>query len=360
MQNNVNNNVNSEINNLNIKKTFKEKININALMTGFFALLAGFLSALVMSGFSFSSEIFKQPNFYISTIINFGIMMFTFNFVKELTVKKLKLEKNNDYYIVKQREERYIKQIRDNHLEGLVEEEVKKINEERRISAANSILSEITYGLTYNDIIDLDNPLNIAVNNKMFILFCDKRDLNRKKREKLRENINKVINGKFKYQEVKVKEILNDISAAKEFADVYSVDEKLLSLKESKNKSLMFLLSTSLINAVIWQGVTVAFWISLLAQATLILTTTISASIVANQRISILLMVSNTKCGLLNETLQENKIKAFKEKQKRKQEELEKERLKALELLMVEEQIDEEITENPNIVNHIIQELQTN
>ena len=30
------------------------------------------------------------PNFYISTIINFGIMMFTFNFVKELTIKKIK------------------------------------------------------------------------------------------------------------------------------------------------------------------------------------------------------------------------------------------------------------------------------
>ena len=50
---------------------------------------------------------------------------------------------------------------------------------------------------------------------------------------------------------------------------------------------------------------TVAFWISLLAQANInTQQTTISASIVANQRISILLMVSNTKCGLLNETLQ--------------------------------------------------------
>jgi Spy/CpxP family protein refolding chaperone len=71
-------------------------------------------------------------------------------------------------------------------------------------------------------------------------------------------------------------------------------------------------------------------------------------------------MVSNAKCGFLNEALQDDKIRNFKEKEKRKQEELEKERLKALELLMVEEQIDEEITENPNIVNHIIQELQTN
>lgn len=355
-----NNNINSQINDLNVKKQFKDKINIDALFTAVFALFAGLFSALVMSGFSFSSDIFKQVSFYISSAISFGIMMFTFSFVKALTVKKLKLTKDNEYHNIKQRENRYIKQVRDEHLEGLIEEKVAEVNEERRIKAANLLLGNITYGLTYKNINNLDDPFNIAINKKLFVEFCNKRDLDNKKRKALREAINKVINGKFKYQEVRVKEILNDISAAREYADVYSVDEKLLSLQETKRKSLFFIISTLLVNAIVWQGITPAFWISLLTQATLILTTTISASIVANQRISILSMVSNAKCGFLNEALQDDKIRNFKEKEKRKQEELEKERLKALELLMVEEQIDEEITENPNIVNHIIQELQTN
>jgi hypothetical protein len=47
-------------------------------------------------------------------------------------------------------------------------------------------------------------------------------------------------------------------------------------------------------------------------------------------------MVSNTKCGLLNETLQENKIKAFKEKQKKALEEEERLRQKELESLKLE------------------------
>lgn len=340
------NNITSQTNNLNIKKTFKEKINFDAIFTGLFALVAVLFSSFVMSGFSFNSEIFTDVSFYISTIISFGIMMFTYSFVKAITVKKLKLAKDTDYYTVKQREQAFIKKVRDNHLEGLVEEKIHKVNEQRRIAAANSLLSQITYGLTYGDIIDLDNFNNIAINKKNFNEFCDKRDLDKKKRIALRLAINNVINGKFEYSEIKVKEILNDISVDKQFADVYSVDEIKLNLKETKRKSIIFLISTAITNAIIWDGISQAFWLSLLTQGMLILTSTISATMIANQRIATLSMVANNKCGLLNETLQDDKIRIYKEKIKfqTEQEELERKRIEQniIETKIMVNEIDKE------------------
>ena len=127
---------------------------------------------------------------------------------------------------------------------------------------------------------------------KNFNEFCDKRDLDKKKRIALRLAINNVINGKFEYSEIKVKEILNDISVDKQFADVYSVDEIKLNLKETKRKSIIFLISTAITNAIIWDGISQAFWLSLLTQGMLILTSTISATMIANQRIATLSMVA--------------------------------------------------------------------
>jgi CBS-domain-containing membrane protein len=47
------------------------------------AIIVGFiLAAIIVSGFEFSSTIFKDPAFYISSAISFAVMMMTFQSAK--------------------------------------------------------------------------------------------------------------------------------------------------------------------------------------------------------------------------------------------------------------------------------------
>ena len=107
-------------------------------------------------------------------------MMYTFNFVKRVVVASKKNDKVGDYYKAKEREERMIKHIRDNHLENEVERIVNIENESNRKAAAQAVLDKVTYGLSIDLIEDLDNKDNPAVNQEKFYDFVNKRDLSKR------------------------------------------------------------------------------------------------------------------------------------------------------------------------------------
>ena len=72
------------------------------------------------------------------------------------------------------------------------------------------------------------------------------------------------------------------------------VNESKLDLSENRRKAMIFIISTAVTNALVWSGLSEKFWASLLGQLTLIMSSIISAYMVATKRVDTLTPVSYT------------------------------------------------------------------
>jgi len=322
MNKNIKNTITSQVNDLNIK-SLKKSLNVEAAITGLFALVASILSAFVASGFKFTWEVFYDEKFYIQTAINFLIMMFSYSFVKTIVIRREKTT-NPKYTEVKGKEYEFVKFVRDNFLEEVIAEKVAIANEERRLQAANNILARITYGLYAQDLENFKDPNNISVNDDAFNDFCLKHGLitykkdkatgkvkatvNSKKAKQLRKVIVRVLKGDYKYQPIYTKEILTTTDADIRYIDLYSFDERKADIKEATRKGVLWLVASALTSSIYWGGWNASFWLMLLTNATLILSSAITAIMAAHQRIKVLTLVSENKTGFLNQATKDYRL----------------------------------------------------
>lgn len=319
---NTANTITSQVNDLNISK-LRKTLNIEAAITGLFVLVAAIFSAFVASGFDFNWEIFYSEKFYIQTAINFAIMMFTYSFVKEIVIRRAKAT-NEEYQKVKGKELEFVKFVRDNFLEEMIADKVAMANEERRLQAANNILARIIYGLYAQDLENFEDPNNISVNDDAFNDFCLKHGLitykkdkatgkvkatvNSKKAKQLRKVIVRVLKGDYKYQPIYTKEILTTTDADISSIDLYSYNEHKANIKEATRKGVLWLVFSGLTSAIYWAGWDLSFWLTLLTNTTLVLSSALTAIMAANQRIKILTMVSENKTGFLNQATKDYRL----------------------------------------------------
>ena len=322
MNKNIKNTITSQVNDLNIK-SLKKSLNVEAAITGLFALVASILSAFIASGFKFTWEVFYDEKFYIQTAINFLIMMFSYSFVKTIVIRREKTT-NPKYTEVKGKEYEFVKFVRDNFLEEVIAEKVAIANEERRLQAANNILARITYGLYAQDLENFKDPNNISVNDDAFNDFCLKHGLitykkdkatgkvkatvNSKKAKQLRKVIVRVLKGDYKYQPIYTKEILTTTDADIRYIDLYSFDERKADIKEATRKGVLWLVASALTSSIYWGGWNASFWLMLLTNATLILSSAITAIMAAHQRIKVLTLVSENKTGFLNQATKDYRL----------------------------------------------------
>lgn len=285
------------------KKSLFRKDNVEALLSAAFCLAGSFFAAIIVSGYGFSLETFSDPAFYASTLISFGLMMYVFNFIKRVVVVSKKRNNKSEYYKNKEREERIIKHIRDNHLEDEVEKMVSVENNLRRKNTAQEIIDKVTYGLYIDDIEDLENENNIAINQVKFDEFVRKRGLSKRESKKLRKAINKVLKGKYEYEILTAHDLLVDTTLDHKNSRQMRVDESKLDREENKRKAITFIISTAITNSLVWNGLSPKFLASLLAQSMLILSSVISAYTVAGKRVDALALVSANKCDFLNDVL---------------------------------------------------------
>ena len=334
MNKNIKNTITSQVNDLNIK-SLKKSFNVEAAITGLFVLVAAILSAFVASGFKFTWEVFYDEKFYIQTAINFLIMMFSYSFVKTIVIRREKAT-NPKYTEVKGKEYEFVKFVRDNFLEEVIAEKVAIANEERRLQAANNILARITYGLYAQDLENFKDPNNISVNDDAFNDFCLKHGLitykkdkstgkvkavvNQKQAKRLREVIVKVLKGEYKYQPIYTKEILTTTDADhRHILDLYSFDERKADIKEATRKGVLWLVASALTSSIYWGGWNASFWLMLLTNATLILSSAITAIMAAHQRIKVLTLVSENKTGFLNQATKDYRLELKNGKEKVKE-----------------------------------------
>lgn len=298
------NNQQKQFINTNIKeaKKFTERINIDVIVSSLFAFFGAIFGAFAMSGFRFSIDVFGNPEFWTKALISFGIMMFVYNFLKMILIRAEKQKDNTEYSRTRSRQDKFIKEIRDDHLEGLVEEKVNETNEQRRLNACQRLLDSVTYGLRVND-------LDKYIDDDVFQDFVRKRRLNKKQAKRLSKAISDAMNSRVYFDVLKADDILIDTSLKHKRESVHdepkmTINEREIDAKENIMKAVFFGISTAITNALIWDGLSAAFWVSLLTQTVLIITSVASAIASAYIRIRSLTLVTDNKCAFLNVVLQ--------------------------------------------------------
>ena len=283
----------------------KNAINFEAIFSGIFCVIGSVFVAIVLSGTGFSVETFKDTKFYLSTVVSFGIMMYAYNFSKTIFVRMLKKSPKSKYKKAEDQEERIQKYIHDWHCQDIIGDAAEKETELRRKAAAQYLLNKNTYGLDIDKIEDLDDVNNIATNEFAFKKFTEIRQLRRRKCflffwqknevKKLKKTLRRVLNGKYKYEPVDKRDLISDTSASPRLARKFKINENVANLKENRKKAITFIVSTAVMNALIWEGLDPSFWAALLTQFMLIMSSIGSAYTVALSRVNDLTIVTDNR-----------------------------------------------------------------
>ena len=217
----------------------------------------------------------------------------------------LKKSPKSKYKKAEDQEERIQKYIHDWHCQDIIGDAAEKETELRRKAAAQYLLNKNTYGLDIDKIEDLDDVNNIATNEFAFKKFTEIRQLRRRKCflffwqknevKKLKKTLRRVLNGKYKYEPVDKRDLISDTSASPRLARKFKINENVANLKENRKKAITFIVSTAVMNALIWEGLDPSFWAALLTQFMLIMSSIGSAYTVALSRVNDLTIVTDNR-----------------------------------------------------------------
>ena len=89
---------------------------------------------------------------------------------------------------------------------------------------------------------------------------------------------------------------------------MYSFDERKADIKEATRKGVLWLVTSALTSSIYWGGWNASFWLMLLTNVTLILSSAITAIMAAHQRIKVLTLVSENKTGFLNQATKDYRL----------------------------------------------------
>lgn len=274
-----------------------------------FSTAAIVLGALVATGFRFTVEVFTTWSFYVKTGINYAIMIVVYNSVKQDFIRTEKLSEKNKLYENKKRTNRFVKIVRDEHLEDLISDEADKETERRRIGACNRELNKYTYGLElregvidYGYVKDLEGKPHKLTEEE----FYQTRHLKERQIKKVKKSIQKALNSQVAYAPVTAYEILTGYQGANGNHEdpIMSINENKENIKESNKKTLVFILTAAVTNVIVWSSIDAAsFWAMLLAHLTLILSSVLTAITSAYNRIETLTQIEVNRSSFLNQAI---------------------------------------------------------
>lgn len=274
----------------------KLKFSKSTILSVVFVILGLILTAFISAGFEFNLSFYNDPKFWGKTITSYLIMMSTYVIVKKTTIEREKRDSNNDFFKSKKRYDNYIKIVRNKHLERVIELAVERENERRRIEACQNKLNKVTYNLRYEE---LDK-----FTEKEFEEYCIKYKLSKREKKKLHKAIKAAMNSKVRYKKIRAYDILVYSEKTKDSEyEEYAVYISSLAFKDTLKKTISFIVSTTIANALVWHGVGHEFWLFLLTNAVLIIGSVISAMFSASMRVNYLRQILDNRCGFLNVAL---------------------------------------------------------
>lgn len=300
------------------KKELAKSMNKSTILTAVFILVAVVFAALVATGYRFGFETFYKkdlaPTYYSRTAVSFALMMFVYNLYKTSTIRLEKgkaEERSPDGLAITRygKSKKLLGQLKDylrgNHYENIIEAAADAENEKTRKEACQRLLNEVTYGLTLNDIEHMDE-INETTGEKVFDLeaFIRKRKLRKREIKKLRKAISNALFSRVDYEMIYPHDILVDTSLDKKISTKQmTFNETAANIKENRKKAMMFLLSTAVTTALIWDGISWELVTNLLSQGMLIGSAVMSGLSAGYARINTLQLVTDNQTDFLNVAL---------------------------------------------------------
>lgn len=281
------------------------------LFTFTFALIALIISTIIATGFTFSLEELTKVSFYLKTATNFFIMITLFNTIKSDIIREDKLSEKSDYFDAHKRTNYYVKQIHDQHLESIVDDEVILENKKRYEKAVQRELNRYVHGLEIKDGKIYYGKHSDGTELTEDEFFQIKGIKKKGMKNKIRKCIHKALTGDVYYIQISTYEVLNGFTNSRkngcDDAEM-SFDETKENLKENRNKILSFL-AIAVAVAIIGYDDSVAYWwTKIFNQAFVMVSACVSAVMVAQKHVAKMTKIEINRATFLNDVLAKNLV----------------------------------------------------
>lgn len=276
---------------------FKKYINIRTMLSVVFVLAITILIAIIIAGSAINKEILTF-SFWLKTGINVILVMIVHNYIKPTAI--LSELKGEEHQSNKKRYTALTDFVKQKFLQPKIEEATKQENKEREENALQSLLDNITYGITVEQAKEMTNEELEQIS--------EKRMLSRRQKRKLKKAVIKVKNNQAKYEVVNANEILNYTSLNNDDGKhaQMSYDRAKENLQENLRKMITYTMWASALNIFLWEGLSPQFWITLLSQATLIMSSSYSAISYAKKRVEKLNHILNNRSDFISQAIKDD------------------------------------------------------
>lgn len=289
------------------------------LFTFSFAVIALIVSIIIATGFVFDFNELTKASFYLKTATNFFIMITLFNAVKSDVVREERLSPKSDFYNSKQRTDKFVKRIHDEHLEDVIDQAVLDENKRRFDKAIERELNRYVHGMS------IDPETKEVVYGKKLDgtpmtrdEFFEIKGIKKKKhKKKIIKSINRALAGNVYYIQISSYEVLNGFAnSGKRGCDdaEMSFNEAKENMKENRNKILSFLAIAVAFAITTYDDSVADWWVKIFSQTFLIITSCLSACLVGKKHIDKMTQIEINRSTFLNNIFKDDDKEKAEEK----------------------------------------------
>ncbi len=185
---------------MNIKEKYGIDKNILLKILSIFLFLI--VAVILECAMSFSIDVLKDGKFYLHILINYAVMIFTYNVIRSVVSDSKRHNEKSAYFAEARKNGMFLTYIRNNKLEPLISEKVKEANLRAKEEAEELALRKVTLLISLDEVKTMDDT--------QLAIFFEKVKTLKVHPRKLRKVIDKIRHNKIKYNHFTIRDILND------------------------------------------------------------------------------------------------------------------------------------------------------
>jgi hypothetical protein len=248
-----------------------------------------FAAALAEAIMSFNFDFWKDPMYWINTVIKFAMMITIYTYFRSGFIVSMQMAEGTPYKAGLKEYNENLEANKKYNLKLVIEEEIKRDLAERKINASTALLESISYDLKLEDIASLsDNKIKEYAKDHL---------LNRKETKRFKKVVKRLKNGKIHYETYDFRDLVCDNSI-----DIKNFHQGQIKNKnaeytsaEYRNKCMKFLMTSLITASLVTKTFDSSFFMELLTNSTLIISSILSASKAAKNFIQYRLQIISNR-----------------------------------------------------------------
>lgn len=248
-----------------------------------------FAAALAEAIMSFNFDFWKDPMYWINTVIKFAMMITIYTYFRSGFIVSMQMAEGTPYKAGLKEYNENLDANKKYNLKLVIEEEIKRDLTERKINASTALLESISYDLKLEDITSLsDNKIKEYAKDHL---------LNRKETKRFKKVVKRLKNGKIHYETYDFRDLVCDNSI-----DIKNFHQGQIKNKnaeytsaEYRNKGMKFLMTSLITASLVTKTFDSSFFMELLVNGTLIINSILSANKAAKNFIQYRLQIISNR-----------------------------------------------------------------